>query len=336
MSIKPYRVLGFVLALLLAAPELMAASIFERPVPEGGGPTAVYCALAILDLDNISDADQNFTLNLFTLCRWSDPREAHDGTGNIAKNLDEVWHPHLVFLNRQKVWSARPDVVVISPVGEVSHRQNLWGDFSQPMDLRAFPLDTQTFKIQLIPAGSEEFGEITLFQDPVFSSFIVEEYSVADWEILENEVSTEPRILPTGEYVAAFALAFTARRLSNHYLIKLIAPLLMILALSWMVFWLDPTEGAAQLGVAVTTCLTVIAFHLALGSNLPKIPYLTHLDVFIFGATLLVFLAMIEVVTTTGLARTGRVSTARWLDRISRLVFPALLAGIGMYAFVWR
>ena len=64
----------------------MAASIFERPVPEGGGPTAVYCALAILDLDNISDADQNFTLNLFTLCRWSDPREAHDGTGCCHEN----------------------------------------------------------------------------------------------------------------------------------------------------------------------------------------------------------------------------------------------------------
>jgi hypothetical protein len=41
MSIKPYRVLGFVLALLLAAPELMAASVFERPVPEGGGATLV-------------------------------------------------------------------------------------------------------------------------------------------------------------------------------------------------------------------------------------------------------------------------------------------------------
>jgi len=50
---------------------------------------------------------------------------------------------------------------------------------------------------------------------------------------------------------------------------------------------------------------------------LAKEGFLTHFDVFVLGATLLVFLAMIEVVTMTGLARSGKVESARKLDRIS-------------------
>ena len=110
----------------------------------------------------------------------------------------------------------------------------------------------------------------------------------------------------------------------------------MIVVLSGVVFWLDPKEGGSQLGVAVTAFLTVIAYHIALSSKLPEISYLTRFDVFVFGVTLLVFLAMIEVVITTGLARTDRLKAARWLDRVCRVVFPATLALIAVYAFVWH
>ena len=70
--------------------------------------------------------------------------------------------------------------------------------------------------------------------------------------------------------------------------------------------------------------------------ELPEIPYLTRLDIFVFGTTFLVFLAMIEVVITTGLARTERVKTARWMDRMSRLLFPGALALVIFSAFVWH
>jgi hypothetical protein len=57
----------------------------------------------------------------------------------------------------------------------------------------------------------------------------------------------------------------------------------------------------------------------------------------VFESTLLVTLAMIEVVTTTGMAQTGRVEGgARRLDRACRLVFPSLLAIVAAYAFVIR
>ncbi len=309
---------------------------FSRPVPEGGGATIVYCAMAVLDVDEITDAKQNFTVNLFTRFQWNDPRQAHGGEGKIVKPIGEIWHPNIVFLNRQRIWPSLGGDVEISPNGDVVYRQQFWGDFSQPMNLHDFPFDSQTFEIQAVAAGPEEVEDLEFRPDPEIESFIVDRYSVADWKVSGMAVSVEPFVAPSGGRTNSFTFSFTAERLSNYILIKVIAPLLMIIILSMVVFWLDPKEGGSQLGVAVTSFLTMIAYHIALSSRMPEISYLTRFDVFVFGTTLLVFLAMIEVVITTGLAKSDRLALAWRLDRVCRMVFPGLLVLIALYAFVWH
>lgn len=308
----------------------------ERPIPPGGGPTVVQCMLAVTDVDAISDADQNFTVRLYTRIRWLDPREKHSGEGIIHKPFDEVWHPQMSYLNRQRVWDVDPAHVQISPEGMVTARHRLWGDFSEPLYLHDFPFDEQDFEIRLVTAGGWSPDELLLVHDEEDLSFVTEDYSVADWEIGNARVVEGEYTVPGRGSVSTLSLIFTGDRLVHHYMIKILAPLFMIVCLSWVVFWIDPAEGGSQLGVAVTAFLTMIAYHVALSSRLPKIPYLTRLDVFVFAATLLVFLAMIEVVITTGLANSDRIVQARWTDRVCRLVFPTLLGIAAVYAFVYH
>jgi cadmium resistance protein CadD (predicted permease) len=96
----------------------------------------------------------------------------------------------------------------------------------------------------------------------------------------------------------------------------------LIVMMSWLVFWIDPTLSSAQISVAVTSMLTLIAYRFAIGADVPKLPYLTLLDAFILLSSILVFLSLIEVMVTTALALNNRVETARMLDRHSRWVFP--------------
>ena len=326
----------FVAALLLVFGVGSASSVFERPVPEDGGPTVIRCAIAVLDLDGINDAKQNFTVNAYARFEWADPREAHGGSGKIIKDLKEVWHPRLLFVNQQKAWSNLGQSVEISPEGGMVYREQFWGDFSQRMNLREFPFDRQSFTIQVVQAGPEELGEIKLVRDPDTASFFAEKYSVANWKVVGSATNSDQYVVANGARADAFSFVFTADRISSHYLIKIIAPLLLIVMLSWLVFWLDPREGGSQLGVAITTFLTMIAYHVALGSRLPEISYLTRLDVFVFSATLLVFLTMIEVVITTSLARTDRTKTARRMDQVCRILFPGALVLIVLYASIWH
>ena len=72
--------------------------------------------------------------------------------------------------------------------------------------------------------------------------------------------------------------------------------------------------------------LTLIAFRLALGSTLPPISYLTDLDIFNIGGTILVFAALLEVVVTAALWDKDRQTLAHRVNSASRLVFPLIFA----------
>jgi gamma-aminobutyric acid receptor subunit beta len=77
--------------------------------------------------------------------------------------------------------------------------------------------------------------------------------------------------------ITGYVFEFHATRLAQYYLLKVILPLLLIVMMSWTVFWIDPTNGGPQISVAVTSMLTLIAYRFAIGSEVPKLPILLDL-----------------------------------------------------------
>jgi len=96
--------------------------------------------------------------------------------------------------------------------------------------------------------------------------------------------------------------------------------------MSWAVFWIDPSEGGSQIGVAVTSMLTLIAYRFAIDTQLPRLPYMTRLDAFILISTLLVFFSLIEVLLTTILDNKEQKARAKTIDRYCRVIFPVIFA----------
>lgn len=285
------------------------------------GPRTVYLSVGILDVDAISSADQSFTINIYLQFRWQDPALAHAGGGPIRRDLADISAPRFLLMNRQKTWSSLMNVVDISPGGEVKYRMRLWGDFSQPLKLHDFPFDAHDFNIPVLALGHD--GEpVELLPDPEYESFLAPELSVADWRVTDWSAEAREIEITRGETAEGFVFRIRAERLYHHYLIKFIIPLILIVMMSWVVFWIDPEESGSQLSVAVTAALTLIAYHIALASKLPDIHYLTRMDMFLFGSTLLVFSALLEVVITSRMASVGRLRRARWLDWVCRLLFP--------------
>jgi hypothetical protein len=127
---------------------------------------------------------------------------------------------------------------------------------------------------------------------------------------------------PGEQAIAGFAFSFEADRQTGYFIVKVIIPLIFIVAMSWVVFWMDPAEAGAQISVAITAMLTLIAYRFAIGTTLPKVSYLTRLDYFILLSTVLVFASLVEVVITSTLARTEKLARARAMDRWARWLFP--------------
>jgi hypothetical protein len=252
----------------------------------------------------------------------------------IVRPLDEIWNPGIQIVNQQKLWLTFPDIVKIAPDGEVLYRQRAWGSFSQPLKLHEFPFDRQVFFIQLAASDYTQ-DEVELVLDTKEESGIAQELSVADWNILGWK--TEPRNYkptPTVSAISGFAFSFEARRNTGYFIIKVIIPLILIVAMSWVVFWIDPMESGTQISVAITTMLTLIAYRFAIDLDLPKVSYLTRLDFFILISTILVYASLIEVIVTSTFAKSERLSQARAIDRWMRWLFPVTFIAVAVKTLV--
>lgn len=304
------------------------------PRPEAeAGPTKVGYVIWIGDITQIDSAAQTFSANLVIFVRWRDPQLAHGGPGTKQYALDSIWNPRFIITNEAgEVERSLPETVDVTPEGTVIYRQRLIGSFAQSLNLRAFPFDRDTFRVQIVTLGYRP-EEIELAPDARAIAAgmpegvgLAEKLTIQDWRIKSVGSRVKPYRLAPGVELAAFSFEFTAARDAQHFVIKVIIPLILIVMMSWAVFWIEPDDANTQMAVAVTAMLTLIAYRFAVDSDVPRLPYLTRLDSFILMSSVLVFLSLIEVMVATKFANRDRLQLARTIDRRCRWIFPLVFA----------
>ncbi|MEZ9355240.1 hypothetical protein [Vibrio breoganii] len=327
------RTIGiFILALFCIVPTTLAS----KGLPPGDLPLKINTALFVADVDGIDTSSQSFDIRLFYRLSWLDSREAHPGPEPITKDLDEVWHPQFQIVSQQKIFFHNKDSVTITPEGQVSFLVASWGSYSQAMRLNRFPFDIQDFNFHLVAPGYNS-DEIEMIDIEEFSG-IASSLSLADWRILDWFAETKAYRPYQNDTinVAGINYGFVAERLSSYYILKMILPLALIVAMSWAVFWMDPLNVASNVGIAITSMLTLIAYRFSADTILPRLPYLTSLDYFILASTILVFASLLQCIATSALAKEGKLELAHRLDIISRITFPALFGIVALETLVFR
>ena len=131
-------------------------------------------------------------------------------------------------------------------------------------------------------------------------------------------------------------LSLDVKRDTSFFIYKVIFPLILIVMMSWLVFWIDPGMAASQISVSVTAMLTMIAYRFALAGMMPRLAFLTILDHFVLVSTLVVFLSMVEVVYTAYLSANNQIEKARSVDRKARWIVPLIYIVLTAQTFYLR
>jgi hypothetical protein len=314
--------------------------LIERPAAEAG-PTQVSVGIWIVDISNIDSAQQNFTADVAIVLRWKDARLAHTGTGLAHYTLDQIWTPRVGIANEtSSVVRKLPESVDVEPDGTVVYRQRYVGSFTQPLRLQSFPFDRQAFRIQFVAIRSRP-DEVAFVPDENWirdglqqAAGISQSITLPDWAVERWDAKASVYVLTPGMQYSGYVFEFTASRNLQHYILKVILPLVLIVMMSWSVFWTEPTNSSTQFSIAVTSMLTLIAYRFAVDTQLPRLPYMTRLDVFFLISTLLVFFSLIEVLVTTILDNNQQIARAKKLDRYCRVIVPAIfvIASIAIFA----
>jgi hypothetical protein len=301
----------------------------SRPVADSG-PTRVTVMIYMVDLMKIVDAEQSFLADIVVVAEWRDPRLAGIWDELHMVDSSTVWTPRLQIVNKQELDLSLGDTVEVMPDGTATQRQRLTGYFRSPLDLRDFPLDEQRFQIQVVAPAVDQ-SELELVPDDELPTRS-QPLSISDWSVAPARIV--PFTLPAaaaGRTLPGLVLEFEATRQFSYYLVQVLLPLIAIIMMSWTVFWVDPSVIPARMSVVVTAMLTIIAYRFALGSMVPKLSYLTRLDWFLLGATMLVLLALVAVAATSYFVSHQRNRPVVLINRWSRVIFPAaFLALIGV------
>lgn len=320
----------FCAALLLAGQAVASCALGEMrtdqpPMSAEGGPTEVGIAIQVIDFLGVDDVNQQITVDLRLELSWRDPRlVAFEG---CRFGVTQVWFPRAELANSSALRAARQqaqDQVAVGPDGMVTYVQRYAGDISSYHRLQEFPFDWQSFRIDLLVSGLTADEMVFLADDD--RTGLAPRLNVEGW-VVEGVTLSDTVITPAllDHELSVASLTIDAYREPAFYLYRVLLPLVLVVAMSWAIFWVPPSKYEFQIGLGATAMLTAIAFTISISGRLPPLGYLTTLDKMLIWAVCLVFLSIIEALYTGLLVLRGREPLAERIDRIARFVAPALL-----------
>jgi hypothetical protein len=310
-----------------------AAYSLARPDPEGV-PTVVGVGMFFQDVASLSDVDQTMEADVLVVERWRDPRLADSSRGEAAAECPppegRLWMPALEPESLRSRQAFYPAHFLVDGRGVVTWGRRLFVKVSYPLDFRDFPLDRHRWTITLWPVLSRT-DEI-LFHPLSRVIGRSDSLSIQGWRVgaPQGVASTSARTARAGTY-ARFDVFLDLVRDWSYHAWKLGLPLTLIVLMAYGVYFVPASAVAQQIGLGMTSMLTLIAYMLTLGSTLPRISYLTRADRFFVGSAVLVFLGLVKALVTTVLAQRADASLVGRADRWGRRIYPlAMLANFAL------
>lgn len=312
-----------------------AVQLGERPAQDGE-PTTVEIGLFVLDVDEIDDVKQRFSVDLFIAARWHDyrlalPEAERKGQVRLIP-AEDIWSPKALILNDRGLTNQLRDVMEVHDDGTVVFKDRLSGELAANLEFREFPFDVQYLPIDLVSYAHTTDELQFSINSLVFSAD--EKFSIEGWHLKTLKPELGEFVTPgDGSLLPRLTFVIEAERDSKYYVLTMLVPMSLIIFMAWTVFWLQPSIVPSRIAISTASIFSLIALGVSIRLGLPKISYLTKADVFVLGCTLMVFLALGMAVIGSRWANSDRMEWALKANAIARWLYLALFVVIAYVAF---
>ncbi len=199
--------------------------------------------------------------------------------------------------------------ILANPVFEITYDNNLLrtlrtekgvGFFRQSFDFEKFPFDTQKLIIRL-KSGDGNFSKgdnVTLITPEAGVFLNLEKFlnpeinKLKAWVIKKDGIDVISKIITEDAYdiyskkivprsEGVLDVEITIERNFQHYLLKIMLPVFLILCVAWYVLWIPTEKYEARLNTSIIALLALIAYNFVFQDDIPKLEYLTNMDRFI-------------------------------------------------------
>lgn len=335
--------------LLLLPLVLLCLSLLSKPIsahPEDSAtqaPFTVNVSLAILDIPKIDEPAETFDIDAYLGLTWKDP-SAYDelvkngllpgstyessSTEDARATLENIgWFYIVEFANQAKPREILYATLKIEPDGNIEYFERLQMTLRSEYKLYKYPFDSQKFRIRIESFDYDASKMIFKPDQIMFYRPIGSEESrlvLEDWT-LPQEITSESGVTHSelyGNDWPYIEISIDAQRKFGYYLWKIFLPLILIISVSWSVFWIGKEDVSSRLSICLIGFLTAISFGFLISSSLPKISYLTLMDYWIIGIYVFMTLTVIEVLFTHILITYRKRAMSTKVNYHSRWAFP--------------
>ncbi|XP_023714026.1 gamma-aminobutyric acid receptor alpha-like isoform X3 [Cryptotermes secundus] len=224
--------------------------------PDFGGPPAVVeVDIMVRSMGPISEVDMTYSMDCYFRQSWVDRRLAFQGNKEtLALSISML----------QRIW--KPDTYFYNGKQSYLHTITTPNKFVRLyQDGRVLYSSRLTIKAGC-PMNLEDFPMDTQRCPLKFGSC---EYSM-------------------------LIVSFHLQRHMGNFLIQVYGPCVLLVVLSWVSFWLNREATADRVSLGITTVLTMTFLGLEARTDLPKVPYPTALDFFVFLSFAFIFATIIQ------------------------------------------
>jgi hypothetical protein len=318
---------------------LETSEIDNQLSPKTDGPVDIHVGLFVNELREINAVGDTFRLLGTISATWCDSRLAFDSQeegretrtyhGPAAEEkTNSIWTVQGFPTNQVGAVSATQRVLHLRSDGRVDATSNIDIRLAADYDLRRFPFDEQTLTVGL-ESYAWDANQTLLIADDETTGFS-DKFVMPEWRLVRVFADTMiTEVARSDEPFSRFVLSIEIERKSGFYLWKVLLPLLIIVALSWSVFWMNDEKFAVRVRTSATGILTIVAYQFMAAKDLPRVAYLTLIDKIMVASFILL---AITVVQSLVVSRCSDPEVGRRIDRIARWLFP--LAYVGLIALV--
>lgn len=268
----------------------------------GGPPATVEVDIMVRSMGPISEVDMTYSMDCYFRQSWVDRRLAFQGGKETLalsiSMLAKIWKPDTYFYNGKHSYlhtiTSPNKFVRLYQNGRVLYSSRLTIKAGCPMNLEDFPMDTQKCPLQF---GS--FGYTT--RDVIYKwnsarqVAIAEDMKLSQFDLVANPTANHSTAsgFSHAEY-SILLVYFHLQRHMGNFLIQVYGPCVLLVVLSWVSFWLNREATADRVSLGITTVLTMTFLGLEARTDLPKVPYPTALDFFVFLSFAFIFATIIQ------------------------------------------
>ncbi|XP_071082672.1 glycine receptor subunit alpha-2-like [Haliotis cracherodii] len=289
-----------------------------QPSSISGIPTKVEIDLVLNSVGPVNDIDMVFRASFFLRQQWVDPRlkfnEVNHSIVLSEKRLSRMWVPDIFFpesTEETRHIITTPNVLIrLHPDGSILYSQRLSVTMQCRMDLSKFPLDRQECGIKMESYGYTTDDVYFTWSSERKSTSVMPNAYIPDFTLTNVTAHDCTAKYETGSFTCIQARLGLKREI-GFYATQTYIPSILIVVLSWASFWIDHEAVPARISVGLLTVLTITTQSSGARAQLPRVPYVKAIDVWMSACLVFVFAAYMEYAVVTVLSRSYRKQKAR-------------------------